>query len=295
MTPEEFRRAGHELIDWVADYRERVARREFPVMARNAPGRLARGACRQSPPQEPEEFAAIRRDLDELILPACTHWQDPRFSRLFPVQRPAGRRARRPGEHRPRATRAQLAVESGAHRARRSLPRLVAPDARAFRALVGRHPGYGFHRHLRGAGMRARARLQPFRHARRPAGPAAAADGVRVIAGAQLGGEGRAARGIRAREPARDSGGREFRHGRPMRWPRRSRQIAPPGASPAPSSPPAAPPRPRPSIRSPTIAQIARVEELWLHVDAAMAGCAMILPGMPRRCGTGSKAPIRWW
>ena len=83
MTPEEFRRAGHELIDWIADYRERVARAEFPVMARIAPGAL-RDALPKSPPREPEAFAAIQRDLDALILPACTHWQDPRFFGYFP-------------------------------------------------------------------------------------------------------------------------------------------------------------------------------------------------------------------
>ena len=84
MTPEEFRRAGHELIDWIADYRERVARGEFPVMARTVPGSL-RAALPRSPPQAPEDFAAIRRDLDALILPACTHWQDPRFHGYFPA------------------------------------------------------------------------------------------------------------------------------------------------------------------------------------------------------------------
>ena len=83
MTPEEFRRAGHELIDWVADYRERVVRAEFPVMSRNVPGAL-RDALPKAPPQEPEDFAAVRRDLDALILPACTHWQDPRFHDYFP-------------------------------------------------------------------------------------------------------------------------------------------------------------------------------------------------------------------
>jgi aromatic-L-amino-acid/L-tryptophan decarboxylase len=83
MTPEEFRRAGHELIDWIADYRERVARAQFPVMARTAPGAL-RAALPSTPPQAAEEFAAIRRDLDALILPACTHWQDPRFHGYFP-------------------------------------------------------------------------------------------------------------------------------------------------------------------------------------------------------------------
>ncbi|HEV7609904.1 MAG TPA: pyridoxal-dependent decarboxylase [Steroidobacteraceae bacterium] len=83
MTPEEFRRAGHELIDWIADYRARVVRAEFPVVARTAPGSL-RNALPAAPPQQPEEFAAIRRDLDTLILPACTHWQDPRFHGFFP-------------------------------------------------------------------------------------------------------------------------------------------------------------------------------------------------------------------
>jgi len=83
MTPEEFRRAGHELIDWVADYRERVVRGEFPVMARTAPGAL-RAALPKHPPQDPESFEAVRRDLDALILPACTHWQDPRFHGFFP-------------------------------------------------------------------------------------------------------------------------------------------------------------------------------------------------------------------
>ena len=83
MTPEEFRRAGHELVDWIADYRERVARCEFPVVARSTPGSL-RAALPRTPPQTGEEFAAIRRDLDELILPACTHWQDPRFFGYFP-------------------------------------------------------------------------------------------------------------------------------------------------------------------------------------------------------------------
>ena len=69
MTPEEFRHAGHELVDWIADYRERVARCEFPVVARSTPGSL-RAALPRTPPQTGEEFAAIRRDLDELILPA---------------------------------------------------------------------------------------------------------------------------------------------------------------------------------------------------------------------------------
>jgi aromatic-L-amino-acid decarboxylase len=83
MTPDEFRRAGHELVDWIADYRERVVRGEFPVMSRNEPGAL-RAALPAKPPRDPESIDAIRRDLESLILPACTHWQDPRFFGYFP-------------------------------------------------------------------------------------------------------------------------------------------------------------------------------------------------------------------
>ena len=83
MSPDEFRRAGHELIDWIADYRERVARGDFPVMGRATPGAL-RAALPKTPPRTAEEFAAIQHDLDALILPACTHWQDPRFFGYFP-------------------------------------------------------------------------------------------------------------------------------------------------------------------------------------------------------------------
>ena len=81
MTPEEFRAAGHRLIDWIADYRARVE--TLPVMARADPGDL-RKQLPQAPPQEPESFDAIMRDLDALIVPALSHWQHPRFFGYFP-------------------------------------------------------------------------------------------------------------------------------------------------------------------------------------------------------------------
>lgn len=81
MTPEEFRRLGHQVVDWVADYRERVA--TLPVMSRVAPGDV-KARLPAVPPREPEGFAAILHDLDRVILPGLTHWQHPRFFGYFP-------------------------------------------------------------------------------------------------------------------------------------------------------------------------------------------------------------------
>ena len=81
MTPEEFRRAGHELIDWIADYRARVE--GLPVMSRVEPGEV-RAALPSTPPDAPEAFDAILRDVDATILPGLSHWQHPRFFGYFP-------------------------------------------------------------------------------------------------------------------------------------------------------------------------------------------------------------------
>lgn len=82
MTPDEFRRRGHELIERIAAYREGLAAR--PVRSAAAPGGL-RARLPASPPASPEDFAAIWRDLDELIIPGLTHWQHPRFCGYFPA------------------------------------------------------------------------------------------------------------------------------------------------------------------------------------------------------------------
>ncbi len=82
MTTDEFRRAGHELVDWIADYRARIE--EFPVLSRARPGDLRR-ALPQSPPEAGETFETILADLDRLILPGITHWQSPSFFAYFPA------------------------------------------------------------------------------------------------------------------------------------------------------------------------------------------------------------------
>jgi aromatic-L-amino-acid/L-tryptophan decarboxylase len=84
MTPEEFRHAGHELIEWIAGYRERLAAGELPVQARVRPGELI-AQLPGAAPEHPEPMAAILRDLESLILPGLTHWQHPRFFGYFPT------------------------------------------------------------------------------------------------------------------------------------------------------------------------------------------------------------------
>jgi len=81
MNSDEFREAGHRLIDWIADYRATIETR--PVVAPSKPGEI-RALLPQSPPQRPESFDAIIGDLDRVILPGITTWQHPRFFGYFP-------------------------------------------------------------------------------------------------------------------------------------------------------------------------------------------------------------------
>jgi aromatic-L-amino-acid decarboxylase len=80
MGKEEFRRFGHELIDWIAEYFERVE--ELPVMSRIQPGDLKADLPAQ-PPQEGEAMERILADVDKLIVPALTHWSHPSFFAYF--------------------------------------------------------------------------------------------------------------------------------------------------------------------------------------------------------------------
>jgi aromatic-L-amino-acid decarboxylase len=82
MTPEEFRKHGHRLIDWIADYREGIAAR--PVMAQVKPGEV-KAALPKSPPRNAESFEAVFRDFESAILPGISHFQHPRFFGYFPA------------------------------------------------------------------------------------------------------------------------------------------------------------------------------------------------------------------
>lgn len=81
MTPDEFRKYGHQLIDWIADYRATVADR--PVMAATSPGEV-KAQLPPSPPESPEPVEQVFRDLEQIIVPNLSHWQHPQFFGYFP-------------------------------------------------------------------------------------------------------------------------------------------------------------------------------------------------------------------
>ena len=81
MTPEEFRRHGHAVVDWIADYQSRVE--SFPVLSQVKPGEI-RAALPASPPAHGEPFDVLLNDVERLILPGVTHWQSPNFFAYFP-------------------------------------------------------------------------------------------------------------------------------------------------------------------------------------------------------------------
>lgn len=81
MNPEEFRKIGHQLIDWIADYRAHIA--DLPVQSRVEPG-MVRAQLPETPPIQPQSFDAIFADLEQIILPGLSHWQHPNFFGYFP-------------------------------------------------------------------------------------------------------------------------------------------------------------------------------------------------------------------
>ena len=82
MGPEEFRAAGHELIDWIADYRARIP--ELPVQAQTRPGEVA-GKLPRNAPEEAEPFSRLLADLDSIVVPGVTQVQHPRYFGWFPA------------------------------------------------------------------------------------------------------------------------------------------------------------------------------------------------------------------
>lgn len=81
MTPEEFRRTGHALVDWIAEYRAGIER--LTVMSPVTPGAI-RAQLPAAPPERGAALDATLADLDRIILPGITHWNHPGFFAAFP-------------------------------------------------------------------------------------------------------------------------------------------------------------------------------------------------------------------
>jgi aromatic-L-amino-acid/L-tryptophan decarboxylase len=81
MTPDEFRRYGHAVVDWIADYQSRVE--SFPVLSQVKPGEI-RASLPAAPPEKGEPFDTLLKDVETVILPGITHWQSPNFFAYFP-------------------------------------------------------------------------------------------------------------------------------------------------------------------------------------------------------------------
>jgi aromatic-L-amino-acid decarboxylase len=82
MDNETFRRCGHELVDWVANYMKDVE--NYPVLSCVRPGEI-RAALPSNPPLKPESMEKVLKDFERIIMPGITHWQHPGWFAYFPA------------------------------------------------------------------------------------------------------------------------------------------------------------------------------------------------------------------
>ena len=82
MTPGEFRRCGHAVVERIARYMEEIER--YPVLSQVEPGSI-RERLPPAAPEHGEPFSDVLRDVDEIVMPGITHWQSPNFFAYFPA------------------------------------------------------------------------------------------------------------------------------------------------------------------------------------------------------------------
>jgi aromatic-L-amino-acid decarboxylase len=82
MTTDEFRKYAHELVDWMVSYMDNVE--NYPVKSSVLPGEIF-DKIPDTPPSESEPFALLMKDFNEIIMPGITHWQNPNFFAYFPA------------------------------------------------------------------------------------------------------------------------------------------------------------------------------------------------------------------
>ncbi|MFW6276750.1 MAG: pyridoxal-dependent decarboxylase, partial [Bacteroidota bacterium] len=81
MDTRQFRKDGHDLINFIADYFEQIE--YYPVKPGVNPGEIF-NRIEAAPPDDPEDFPDIMVDFEEIIMPGMTHWQSPKFFAYFP-------------------------------------------------------------------------------------------------------------------------------------------------------------------------------------------------------------------
>jgi len=82
MTPARFREEGKKMVDWIADYFENIE--NYPVLSQAQPGEII-GQLPDLPPQKGEPVKAMMKDVERIIMPGITHWQSPNFFAYFPA------------------------------------------------------------------------------------------------------------------------------------------------------------------------------------------------------------------
>jgi len=82
MNPEDFRKHAHELVEWMADYMENIE--SYPVKSQVTPGEIF-SKIPDKPPLKPESFDSLMKDMDNIIMPGMSHWQSPNFFAYFPA------------------------------------------------------------------------------------------------------------------------------------------------------------------------------------------------------------------
>ncbi len=199
MDAATFRKLGHELVEWVADYRERLER--LPVMSPARPGEI-RARFPKEPPRTGGGLPQALARLDQDVLPGITHWNHPSFFAYFPSNTSYASILADIVASGLGVAGHELADEPGRHRGRGSRDGLAAPDGGPLRRLDRRRARHGQHRDAVRAPVRAREGLglQPERSG--AAGAESAARRVRLEPGPQLDREGGAARRLRPGQPA---------------------------------------------------------------------------------------------
>jgi aromatic-L-amino-acid decarboxylase len=82
MNAETFRKHGHDLVDWIADYLDHPDR--YPVLSRVGPGEIA-ARLPDRAPEEAEPFETIMADFERVLVPGLTHWNHPGFFAYFAI------------------------------------------------------------------------------------------------------------------------------------------------------------------------------------------------------------------